>query len=242
MARIRTIKPEFFTSSDVCALSPLARLLFIGLWGVADREGRMKWRPGDFKLQILPADACDIDSLCDEITRRGLVVLYGDGLAHIPTFLDHQSINPREQASKLPPPDACPTRADASIPDEHAQRGKEGKGKEGKIEESPPATSAHSARKARAEPRGTRLPENWMPSDEDRAFAADLGLDPVETAVEFRDFWASVPGARGRKLDWSATWRNRCRELGKRPRQPVRGEGETFDQRRIRQAEEAIRQ
>ena len=43
MARIRTIKPEFFTSDDICALSPLARLLYVGLWCEADREGRLVW-------------------------------------------------------------------------------------------------------------------------------------------------------------------------------------------------------
>ena len=41
MARIRTIKPEFFTSDDICALSPRARLLYVGLWCEADREGRL---------------------------------------------------------------------------------------------------------------------------------------------------------------------------------------------------------
>ena len=45
MARIRTIKPEFFTSDDICALSPLARLLYVGLWCEADREGRLVWTP-----------------------------------------------------------------------------------------------------------------------------------------------------------------------------------------------------
>lgn len=130
MARIRTIKPEFFTSADVVALSPLARLLFIGLWQIADREGRLKWRPADFKLQVLPGDECDIEALSEEIVSRGLIVRYGDGLAYIPTFLDHQSINPRETASKLPPPDASLTRAHASNPDLHPQRGREGKGKE----------------------------------------------------------------------------------------------------------------
>ena len=45
MARIRTIKPEFFTSEDIVALSPLARLLFIALWCEADREGRLVWKP-----------------------------------------------------------------------------------------------------------------------------------------------------------------------------------------------------
>lgn len=129
MARIRTIKPEFFTSADIVALSPLARLLFIGLWGIADREGRMKWRPADFKLQILPGDECEIAPLCAELIDGGLVVLYGDGLAYIPTFTEHQSINPRETPSRLPPPDAPVTRAHASNPDAHEQRGREGKGR-----------------------------------------------------------------------------------------------------------------
>lgn len=143
MARIRTIKPEFFTSADVCALSPLARLLFIGLWGVADREGRMKWRPADFKLQILPADDCDIEELSDELVAQGLVILYGEGFAYIPTFTEHQSVNPREQASKLPDPSKIVTRADASNPDLHAQRGKEGKGREGNDSEAN-ASGAHA--------------------------------------------------------------------------------------------------
>jgi uncharacterized protein YdaU (DUF1376 family) len=91
-----------------------------------------------------------------------------------------------------------------------------------------------------ADTRGTRLAEDWKPSAEDRAFAADLGLDPDQTADEFRDFWTALPGARGRKLNWSKTFRNRCRELAKPPRysQPV----ETWDQRRIRLGLEAIRQ
>lgn len=74
----------------------------------------------------------------------------------------------------------------------------------------------HSASKRSAE-RGTRLAEDFMISAEDRAFAADLGLDPDLTADEFRDFWTAVPGTRGRKLNWSKTFRNRCRELAKRP-------------------------
>lgn len=85
--------------------------------------------------------------------------------------------------------------------------------------------------------RGTRLPEDWMPSEEDCAFAADLGLDSMVTAEEFRDFWTSVPGARGRKLNWSKTFRNRCRELGRRPRggAMLGGKGETYEQRRQRE-------
>lgn len=60
MARIRTIKPDFFTSEDIMALSPLARLLYIGTWLEADREGRLTWKPSTLKVRYLPSDACDV--------------------------------------------------------------------------------------------------------------------------------------------------------------------------------------
>lgn len=104
MARIRTIKPEFFTSEDTCALSPLARLLYVGTWLEADREGRFRWNPKTLKTRYLPDDPCDALGVASELINRGLVVLYGDGLAYIPTFLEHQFINPRESKSKLPEP------------------------------------------------------------------------------------------------------------------------------------------
>ena len=139
MARIRTIKPEFFTSEDIVALSPLARLLYIATWCEADKEGRLAWKPGTFKLRYLPADNCDINALCAELVSSGLVVLYGDGLAYIPSFGKHQHINPRESASSLPEPDASArvgTRRDASARVNSgidAQGGREGKGREEEV-------------------------------------------------------------------------------------------------------------
>jgi hypothetical protein len=134
MARIRTIKPEFFTSEDIVGLSPLARLLYIALWCEADKEGRMVWKPKTFKMRYLPADDCDIDALCDEIVGSGLVRLYGDLYAVIPAFAAHQHINPRETPSQLPEPDALVTRRSrvphASARDSDAQGGRERKGKE----------------------------------------------------------------------------------------------------------------
>jgi len=125
MARIRTIKPEFFTSEDIVALSPFARLLYVALWCEADREGRMKWLPKTFKMRYLPADSVDIHALCNEIVEANLVVMYGDGLAYIPAFLDHQHINPRETASNLPDPHASATRRHASVT--YREEGKERK-------------------------------------------------------------------------------------------------------------------
>ena len=131
MARIRTIKPEFFTSEDIVGLSPLARLLYIALWCEADREGRMQWKPRTFKLRYLPADDAPIDALCAELIAAGLVVLYGDGLAYIPKFARHQHINPREGASCIPGPVDKSRDSDASARVSDAQVGREGEGREG---------------------------------------------------------------------------------------------------------------
>ena len=105
MARIRTIKPEFFTSEDIVSMSPLARLLYIALWCEADKRGRLAWKPKTFKMRWLPGDKCDINALCDELVSAGVVVLYGDDLAHIPGFEKHQHVNPRESESSLPDPE-----------------------------------------------------------------------------------------------------------------------------------------
>jgi len=48
--------------------------------------------------------------------------------------------------------------------------------------------------------RGTRLPQDWKPKEED-------GFDEVELA-KFRDYWIAVSGQKGVKRDWDATWRN----------------------------------
>ena len=71
--------------------------------------------------------------------------------------------------------------------------------------------------------RGTRLPEGWQPAQAERDFAADLNLDPEATASTFRDYWAAIPGAKGRKTDWPATWRNWCRRDADNRRTPARG-------------------
>lgn len=76
VARIRTIKPDFFTSEDVVSLTPLARLLFIATWLEADREGRLIWRTKTLKLRYLPGDDCSIEILADELVRQGLIVVY----------------------------------------------------------------------------------------------------------------------------------------------------------------------
>jgi len=59
-------------------------------------------------------------------------------------------------------------------------------------------------------PRGHTLPDGWVPNPDDFTKALDL-IGPERAATElekFSDYWRAVPGAKGRKLDWSATYRN----------------------------------
>ena len=131
MSRIRTIKPEFFTSEDIVSLTPLARLFYVSLWCEADREGRFEWKPKTLKMRYLPADDCDVVALCDELVTAGMVQIYvvnGRTYAFIPGFTRHQVINNREQASDIPEP---PEKNDACVTRESGRKeGKEGKGKE----------------------------------------------------------------------------------------------------------------
>lgn len=71
--RIRTIKPDFWTDSKVVQLSPYARLLFQGIWNFADDTGVIEDDVMQLKLQILPADPVDIESLVDELLKLDMI-------------------------------------------------------------------------------------------------------------------------------------------------------------------------
>ena len=133
MARIRTIKPEFFTSENIVSLTPLARLFYVSLWCESDRMGRLEWKPGTFKMRYLPGDNCDVSELAKELTDKGLIVLYsadGKNYAEIPTFTEHQVINNRESESTIPARDKNASRTRAPRVKAEGKEGKEGKGKE----------------------------------------------------------------------------------------------------------------
>lgn len=137
MARIRTIKPEFWTDEKVVELSPLARLLFIGLWNFADDEGRMVHSPTRIKLQILPADSADVSALLGEIRGKGLIVVYAvDGTEYlqIVNFGLHQKVDKRTP-SKYPSPPTTSAEFPRVVPTEG--NGREGI-KEGKEQVPPP--------------------------------------------------------------------------------------------------------
>ncbi len=109
MARTRNIKPSFFDNEELAELHPLARLLFIGLWGQADREGRLEDRPKKIKAVILPYDDCDVDQFLQELHESGFILRYEVGDKHyiqIINFLKHQKPHPKEAPSEIPSPSA----------------------------------------------------------------------------------------------------------------------------------------
>ncbi len=106
MARIRSIKPEFWTDEKVVELSPFARLLFIGMWNFCDDEGRMVYSPKRIKMQVFPADSIDLTELLEEIRKSKLVYVYSvDGVEYLQVcgFLKHQKVDKRTK-SKYPAP------------------------------------------------------------------------------------------------------------------------------------------
>lgn len=116
MARARNIKPGFFENEDLADLPVAARLLFIGLWTLADREGRLEDRPKRIKMQILPMDDLDVDELLQELANSGFIDRYGKctrqvrckhqaQYIQILNFGKHQSPHVKEKASTIPAPD-----------------------------------------------------------------------------------------------------------------------------------------
>jgi len=104
--RSRNIKPGFFKNEQLAELSAEARLLYIGLWMMADREGRLEDRPKRIKMEIFPADSFDCEPFLSGLADRGLIVRYGINghqYIEIPKFLDHQRPHYTEKDSLIPP-------------------------------------------------------------------------------------------------------------------------------------------
>lgn len=71
----------------------------------------------------------------------------------------------------------------------------------------------------KAEQRASRLPEDWVPSEDEIDFCKSErpDLNPRAVGEQFRDYWVAQPGAKGRKTDWTATWRNWVRNQRGKP-------------------------
>lgn len=105
--RTRDLKPDFWTDERIVDLSDSAKLLYQGLWGLADREGRLDDTPTTIGFKVRPWDPRGVPALVDELIASKLVVRYaveGRRYLAIPTFPKHQRFHPAEKPRGLPGP------------------------------------------------------------------------------------------------------------------------------------------
>lgn len=109
MARSRNVKPGIMENEKLADLSYSHRLLFIYLWMLADKEGRLEDRPKRIKIQAFPYDTdLNIESMLNDLARAGFILRYSAGdqqVIQVINFLKHQAPHVREKPSDLPSPE-----------------------------------------------------------------------------------------------------------------------------------------
>ena len=96
MARIRNIKPDFWTDEKLVELETWERLLFIGLWNFADDEGYMPYSPKRIKMQIFPGDSLEVSRGIQSLISIGAVELFDSELGqvlHVSKWAKHQKVS-----------------------------------------------------------------------------------------------------------------------------------------------------
>lgn len=122
--RARNIKPGFYKNEDLAECSVWARLIFPGLWMMADRDGRLEDRPKRIKAELLPFDAVEVEPLLEELAERGFIRRYErDGLKiiQVVNFAKHQAPHHTEKPSALPPPAESDEALDSPVKTEAIQ-------------------------------------------------------------------------------------------------------------------------
>jgi hypothetical protein len=122
VARARQLKPGFFQNDQLAECSHAARLLFAGLWTIADREGRLEDRPRRLRAEIFPYEDLDADRLLEELAaihesngHPAFLLRYeleGHRFIQIVNFVKHQQPHYKEAPSVLP---AAPDWQDSGV-------------------------------------------------------------------------------------------------------------------------------
>lgn len=179
MARIRTIKPEFWQDERLGQLPMSVRMLFLGLVSMADDEGRMRGSPLLIRAQVFPYDLeVDVVAGLDQLESIGRIQRYqgeGEAFIWVRNFGKHQRIN-RSSPSCFPVPPEPSVSAHGGLSEDSLREGKgmEGKGKdqgmEGKAAQQPPPKTP-PPQTQRPIPHGltvsapTTEPEDWTGDD-----------------------------------------------------------------------------
>lgn len=255
MARARSIKPSIMANEELAELEPMARLLFIYLWMLADREGRLEDRPKRIAAQALPYDRhADVGAMLDELHKAGFIVRYeaqGTACIQIAAFSKHQTPHVREAASSLPSMDQGATKA----VQEHYQGSAEASPRspdsgfsdsgfsDSGLGTSPPAAQAAPSRPPKKRQLKTTLPADFCVSDRVREWAQERGLDRLD---EHLDAFKRKAVANGYTyVSWDDAFMEAIREDWAKLRKPQAARGafqpqETAFQRAQRETIEGL--
>lgn len=216
MARIRTIKPEFFQHDGLIDLPRDVRLLFIGLWTVTDREGRVQDRPKRLRLTLFPGDA-DVTSevingwlwqLAEHPER--FIVRYevdGERFIEVGNFTTHQRPHPKESLSEIPASDSehatvrC-REEDCISREKTRQASLESEGRKSRfpssivhspLSKSPlsspdPESDARAKRRKRPESSSRTVPDDFEADSLTLKAGVDAGLDQEVILAELSKF------------------------------------------------------
>ena len=215
MARTRSIKPGFFDNDILGDLPPLTRLLFIGLWCMADREGRLEDRPRKIKKAILGYDDVDSDGvsqMLQELHDNDFITRYqvgGNGYIQVLNFSKHQNPHMKEKESEIPPPDELPRfdyEDESSEEDDLvSETGDECEGDTSDAGSTVQAPDKHSSSPAGTllPSTGTLLPSTLPPGGKGKGKRADQSNAQLEQTFEL--FFAAYPKKRS-KQDALKAW------------------------------------
>lgn len=195
MARIRSIKPEFWQDELVGTLPVHARLLFIGLWTIADDDGRFRANPRFVQAQVFPYDAAaDVPAALAELERVGRIQLYeadGQAFGWVRKFKEHQRIDKPKPSSHPPPPPQDSSKTNPGLVQDESQmspgrKGEEGSGRDQGVEGStPPPIDPVSA------PGGLSVPAVVAGAQPDRRDVPRMVTEPDTPPDEWtgEEFW-----------------------------------------------------
>lgn len=186
MARARNIKPSFFTNEQLSECSAMARLLFIGLWTLADREGRLEDRPKKIRAEVFPYETCDCEPLLEELHSRGFIVRYKSGACRciaIPNFKKHQNPHCKEKASTIPAP--CEHDTSTELHERHEKPNKNNEHQTSTVQVS------ENPERARLNPESPILnPESGILNEENASTLSDEAHVPEKFRTPgFRQTW-----------------------------------------------------
>ncbi len=174
MARIRTIKPEFWVDDVMVELTHEARLLFIGLWNFADDEGYIEDKPKRIKMQIFPAESGGVEDSLSALVLSGRLHEYTSeqgALLKVANWELHQKVNrptPTRFTGIMPQNRRGSVSATDVSVSTHA--GREGKGRERKGRE---MKGASTERSSTPPPKTCKKHSHWDHSDNCRACGND---------------------------------------------------------------------